>query len=124
METNSENKSEPVKVDAAPVEGTAVNEVKDTSSQPAESKPAAETKTEQPVPSNPAPKAETPAPAQSKPQPRANPEPKPDKQKVLIAAVEAMLEKYKVGHVVKSTNDFKYPGMKEVAIALADLKKG
>jgi hypothetical protein len=122
METNPESKNETVKVDAV-ISEPAVTEVKDTPSQPAEPTPAAETKTEQPVPSNPAPKpANNPAPVQPKPQPRANPEPKPDKYKPLVEAVKAMLERYRATRTVNTTDDYKYPGMREVAIALAGLK--
>jgi hypothetical protein len=59
---------------------------------------------------------------QPKPQPRANPEPKPDKYKPLVEAVKAMLERYRTTRTVNTNDDYKYPGMREVAIALAGLK--
>ncbi len=39
----------------------------------------------------------------------------------LITAVTHMLTLYKIGHTVNSYEDYKYPGLKEVAIALNEL---
>lgn len=125
METNTELKNETVKVEAAEPVSVAA-EVKDTPNQPVEPTPTAENKPEQSVPSIQAPKPVVNAPvvpsANAQPQARAASEPKPDKHKALVAAVEAMLEKYKLGHTVKSNSDYKYPGMSDVANALSALK--
>ena len=39
----------------------------------------------------------------------------------LLAAVQGMIEKYKVGHTINGYDDYRYPGLKEVVIALDKL---